>query len=97
MKINDTDPVPVTTAIIQSVKAYMSADNIAVAEIASDDAVHTSADQMDLDLKGIDIAPYLKASKFNFRAEIVTNAPITHPVPVNVSMSCSFKVAPLKK
>jgi len=97
MKINDTDPVPVTTAIIQSVKAYMLADNIAVAEIASDDAVHTSADQMDLDLKGIDIAPYLKASKFNFRAEIVTNAPITHPVPVNVSMSCSFKVAPLKK
>lgn len=97
MTINDTDPNPVTTAIVESVKASMYADNVAVAEIASDDNVHTSATQMDLDLKGVDIAPYLKSSKFNFRAEIVTNAPITHNVPVNVSMSCSFKVKPLKK
>jgi len=97
MTINDTDPNPVTTAIIQSVRASMSADNVAVADVALDDNVHTSATQMDLDLQGVDIAPYLKSSKFNFRAEIVTNAPITHNVPINVKMSCTFKVKPLKK
>ena len=98
LTINDTDPVPVTTAIIQSVNASLSADNVTFTQVGSDDATHTSATQMDLDLKGgVDIAPYLKSSKFNLRAEIVTNAPITHNVPVNVSMSCTFKVKPFKK
>lgn len=97
LKINDTDPSPVTTAIIDNAKISLSADNVSVTEIASDDNVHTSADQMDFDLKGIDIAPYLKSSKFKIKAEITTNAPINHDVPINLSMSCKFKVAPLKK
>jgi hypothetical protein len=98
MKINDTDPVPVTTAIVQSVTTSISSDNSNFTEIATEDANHTSSTQMDLDLKGgVDIAPYLKSSKFTIRAEITTNAPITHNVPVNMSMSCSFKVKPFKK
>jgi hypothetical protein len=97
IKINDTDPNPVTTAIITNVKASMSADNVSVAEVATDDNVHTSVDQIDLDLNGVDIAPYLKSNKFHFLAEITTNAPVPHPVPVNISLQCSFKVKPLKK
>lgn len=98
MTINDTDPNPYTTAIVQSVKASLSADNTNFLEIGNDDAVHTSATQMDLDLKGgVDIAPYIKSNKFTLRAEITTNTAITHNVPVNVAMSCTFKVKPFKK
>ena len=98
MTINDTDPNPVTTAVVQSAKASLSYDNVNFTEVGSDDASHTSATQMDLDLKGgVDIAPYLKSSKFYLRSEIVTNAAISHDVPVNVSMSCTFKVKPFKK
>ena len=96
LTINDPNTNPVTTAIITSVKASMFADNVQITEIASDDATHTSPTQIDMDLKGLDIAPYLKANKFTFRAEIVTNAAITHDVPVNVALKCAFKVKPLK-
>lgn len=97
LTINDTDPNPVTTAIIQSAKASLSADNVTFTEVGNDDAVHTSLTQIDMDMKGVDIAPYLKSNKFTLRAEIVTNAPINHNVPVNVSMKCTFKVKPFKK
>lgn len=96
MTINDPNSNPVTTAIVSSVKASMFADNVQISEIASNSATHTSPTQIDLDLKGVDIAPYLKANKFTFRAEIVTNANIDHDVPVNVALKCSFKVRPLK-
>jgi hypothetical protein len=97
IKINDTDPNPITTSIIQSAKVYLTADNVASTEVAGDDNSHTSATQMDLDMKGIDAAPYIKSSKFNVKAELVTNQAINHDVPINISMSCTFKVKPLSK
>ncbi len=97
IKINDTDPNPITTSIIQSAKVYLTADNVATTEVGIDDNAHTSPTQIDLDMKGIDAAPYIKSSKFNVKAELVTNQAINHDVPINISMSCTFKVKPLSK
>ncbi len=94
--INDTDPNPVTTAIVDQAKLSLSADNIAVLEIGSRGNNHTSATQIDLDAANADIAPFLKSNKFKVMATLTTNAPIDHDVPLNIKMACTFKVQPLK-
>ncbi len=96
LKINDSTSVPVTFDIVDNATCSFYADGATVAEVASDDAVHTSPNQIDFDLKGIDVAQYLKATKFKVKMRIVTNAAITHDVPMNASIECTFKVKPLK-
>ncbi|MBL7765752.1 MAG: hypothetical protein JNJ58_06655 [Chitinophagaceae bacterium] len=96
LTINDPNATPVTFDIVDAATGYLSADNQTVLEVASDDAVQTSATEMTMDLKGVDVAPYLKSSKFKFKVNLTTNAPITHDVPMNAKLSFSFKVTPLK-
>ncbi len=94
--IHDTNAVPYTFDIVDNASCSFEADGIAVAEVGSDDGVQTSPTQMDFDLNGTDVAPYLKSSKFKVKMKMTTNAPITHNVPMKASIQCSIKVKPLK-
>jgi hypothetical protein len=96
LNIVDTDPIPVTYDIIDNIVCSFMADGITVAEVGNNQAVMTSPTQMNFDLKGIDVAPYMKASKFKVIMKITTNAAITHDVPMKASIDCVFKVKPFK-
>jgi hypothetical protein len=94
--IHDTNAVPYTFDIVDNASCSFEADGVAVAEVGSDDGVQTSPTQMDFDLNGTDVAPYLKSSKFKVKMKMTTNAPIAHNVPMKASIQCSIKVKPLK-
>ena len=94
--INDTTSVPVTFAIVDKASCEFSADNVTFAEVGSDDATHTSPTQIDFDMKGLDVSPYLKASSYKVKLKMTTNAPINHDVPMKATIDCTFKVKPLK-
>ena len=94
--ISDTNAVPVTFSIVDSASCSFSADGVTVVDVGSDDAVHTSPTQLDFDLKGIDVSPYLKATTFHAKMRLTTHAPISHDVPMKASIQCTFKVTPFK-
>jgi hypothetical protein len=94
--IMDTDPMPVTFDIVDNATCEFFADGASVTEVGTDDATQTSPSQMDFDLKGVDVTPYLKSTTFKVRVKLTTNAPITHDVPMKASLQFSFKVKPLK-
>ncbi len=96
LQIADTTLPSYTFAIVDNAVCSFSADGVSVSEVGSDDAVHTSPTQIDFDLKGIDVTPYLKASSYKAKIKLTTNADITHDVPMKASIQCSFKVTPFK-
>jgi hypothetical protein len=93
--IEDTNPTPYTFDIVDVATATLSADGQSVLEVASDDASQVSPTQMVMDLKGVDIAPYLKSNKFNVNLNLTTNTAITHDVPLKATLKCKFVVKPL--
>lgn len=96
VNIEDTDPTPYTFDIVDAASATLAADGQTVLEVATDDATQISATEMQMDLKGVDIAPYLKSTKFNFNLALTTNTAITHNVPLKATLKCTFVVKPLK-
>ena len=96
LTIIDSNAVPVTFAIVDNATCSFSADGVTVADIATDDAIHTSPTQMDFDLKGIDVSNYLKASIYKAKMKLTTHAAINHDVPMKATIECSFKVTPFK-
>ena len=97
LQINDSSLIPVTFDIVDNAVCTFDVDGTTVSEVGTDDAVHTSASQMDFDLKGVDVTPYLKSTHFKVKMKMTTNAPITHDVPMTATIACSFKVKPFKK
>ena len=97
INIIDSNATPVTFDIIDAATFSFYADGVNVAEVASDDATQTSPTQMDFDLKGIDVSPYLKSNLFKVRLKITTNDSVRHDVPMIGSIECSYKVKPFKK
>jgi hypothetical protein len=93
--IEDTNPTPYTFDIVDAATATLSADGQSVLEVASDDASQVSPTQMVMDLKGVDIVPYLKSNKFNVNLNLTTNTAITHDVPLKATLKCKFVVKPL--
>ncbi len=96
LQIADTNVVPYTFSIVDNAVCSFSADGVSVAEVGTDDAVHTSPTQIDFNLNSIDVTPYLKASSYKAKMKLTTNADITHDVLMKATISCSFKVKPLK-
>lgn len=96
LQILDTNAIPYTFSVVDQIDASFYADGITISEVGDDDATHTSPSQIDFDLHGIDVAKYMKASNFKVKLAMITNAAITHDVPMKATIVCTFKVKPLK-
>jgi len=96
LMINDSTIIPVTFDVVENATCSFFADGETIAEVGTDDAVHTSPTQLDFNLNGIDVSSYLKSNMFKAKLHLTTNAPITHDVPMKASIECTFKVKPLK-
>jgi hypothetical protein len=96
LQIVDSNIAPYTFAVVDNAVCSFSADGVAVAEVGTDDAVHTSPTQIDFNLNGIDVTPYLKASSYKAKMKLTTNTLITHDVPMKAKIECSIKVKPFK-
>ncbi|HNB82262.1 MAG TPA: hypothetical protein PLP14_09210, partial [Chitinophagaceae bacterium] len=70
LQIMDTTSTPYTFSVIDQVDANFYADGISVIQVGTDDAIHTSPSQIDFDLNGVDVTPYLKASLFKVKLNL---------------------------
>lgn len=96
LQILDTNAIPYTFAIVDQINASFYANGIAITQVGNDDATHTSPTQIDFDLHGVDVAQYMKATNFKVKLAMITNAAVTHDVPMKATIVCNFKVKPLK-
>ncbi|MEY2830236.1 MAG: hypothetical protein RIQ33_2094 [Bacteroidota bacterium] len=87
--INDSIGTPsITFDVLDSVQATLSGTSLSTLKVGSANPIaHNGSTSLTLSMNNVDVAPYVKADKFNFNVSGANNAAIPHKVPMTAKLN----------
>jgi len=98
LSMNDSLNTPAQTFnVLDSVYAQLSGTSLSTLKVGSSNPVlHNGSTTLTLNMKNSDVAPYLKADKFNFIVGGANNAAISHKVPMTAKLTFEITATIIK-
>ena len=90
MTINDTSTIqpPITFNIIDSIFGELSGIGLNPIEVSNTSILpNSNATTLNLNLRDVDVMPYIKADSFNYIISGSTNAPIPHKLQMTATIT----------
>lgn len=86
LKLTITDPANKTFSFLKSIHIFISSDQHNEIELASLDNISSSVNSIDLVPTDVKLDPYIRASSYTLRTEVVTDEALTEPVDIRVDL-----------